>query len=362
MGHLRVPNGESLTDLAVRIGHSLLLCAFAAPALTAQTLRGDLVGAVSGQPVGYALLLLVDSTGRERVRTLSDGSGQFVLAAPSPGTYRVRVLRIGYQSFESPTMVLDAGERRYHAALPDVAIALPAVTVEAEKRCRVRPGEGEPVAALLEQSQTVLGVTELAIERRLFRFRSAVRDRMLGVDLRITRERGDTSNGFSAWPFGSLPPDSLVRNGFVQEGPNGPTYYSPDASVFFSDAFLDTHCFSVETHPTDSTVVGLRFEPVRKRKVPDVLGVLWLDRASRELRRLEYRYTGLEDWAPARLVGGWIEFRRLPNGAPLIVAWQIRAPVPSSNDGKRKLFGFMEREGRVINVFTADGHPITLPR
>jgi len=49
-------------------------------------------------------------------------------------------------------------------------------------------------------------------------------------------------------------------------------------------------------------------------------------------------------------------------GAPLIVAWQIRAPIPSSNGGKRKLFGFMEREGRVINVFTADGHPITLPR
>ena len=184
----------------------------------------------------------------------------------------------------------------------------------------------------------------------------------LGADLRIARESGDTSNGFSAWPFGSLPADSLVRNGFVQEGPNGPTYYSPDASVFFSDAFLDTHCFSVETHPTDSTVVGLRFEPVRKRKLPDVLGVLWLDRASRELRRLEYRYTGLDDWAPARLVGGWIEFRRLPNGAPLIVAWQIRAPIPSSNGGKRKLFGFMEREGRVINVFTADGHPITLPR
>ena len=357
-----MPNGHSLT-IAVSIRHSLLLGSLAGTALSAQTLRGELVGAVTAQPVAYALLLLVDSTGHERARMLSDGSGQFVLVAPSPGTYRVRILRIGYKSFASPTMVLDVGERRYHAALPDDAVALPAVTVEAEKRCRTRPGEGEPVAALLEQSQTLLGVTELAVERRLFRFRSALFDRSLEADLRVTKETGDTSNGFSAWPFESVPADSLVGNGFVQEGPNGPTYYSPDASVFFSDAFLDTHCFVVEKHRTDSTLVGLRFEPVRKRKLPDVRGVLWLERAGTGggLRRLEYNYTGLEGWVPTNLVGGWIEFRRLPNGAPVIVGWQIRAPIPLSDGRKRKLFGFKEREGRVINVFTADGHPVTLP-
>jgi len=45
----------------------------------------------------------------------------------------------------------------------------------------------------------------------------------------------------------------------------------------------------------------------------------------------------------------------------VIVGWQIRAPIPLSDGRKRKLFGFKEREGRVINVFTADGHPVTLP-
>jgi carboxypeptidase family protein len=343
----------------------LLAASFVATSLSAQTLLGELAGAVTGQPVAYALLLLVDSTGHERVRTLSDGVGHFVLVAPAPGTYRVRVLRIGYRSFESPTMTLDVGERRYNAALPDVAIALPAVTVEAEKRCRVRPpsgpGEGETVAALLEQSQTVLGLVELAVKRRLFRFRSALFERSLGTNLVVTNQTGDTSMGFSAWPFESVPADSLVGNGFVQGGPNGPTYYSPDASVFFSDAFLDTHCFSVEKHRTDSTLIGLRFEPVRKRKLPDVRGVLWLERSRTELRRLDYNYTGLEGWVPTNLTGGWVEFRRLPNGAPLIVGWQIRAPIPMSSGGERKLFGFKEREGRVVNVFTADGHPVTLP-
>ena len=329
--------------------------------LSAQTVHGELVGAATAQPIAYALVLLVDSSGHERARTLSDPAGQFVLLAPSPGTYRIRILRIGFKSFESPAMLLEGSERRYRAALPDVVMELPAVTVEAEKRCRTRPGEGEPVAQLLEQAQTVLRVTEMAVERRLFRFRSALLDRSLDADLRQTAEHGDTSNGFSAWPFSSLSPDTLVQNGFVQEGPTGPTYYSPDAAVFFSDAFLDTHCFSVEGHRSDSTLVGLRFEPVRKRKLPDIHGVLWLDRASSELRRLEYGYTGLEGWVPVQLIGGWIDFRRLPNGAPLIVAWQIRAPIPLQAGQRRKLYGFKEREGRVINVFTADGHPVTLP-
>jgi len=93
----------------------------------------------------------------------------------------------------------------------------------------------------------------------------------------------------------------------------------------------------------------------------DINGVLWLDRASSELRRLEYGYTGLEGWVPVQLIGGWIDFRRLPNGAPLIVAWQIRAPIPLQAGQRRKLYGFKEREGRVINVFTANGHPVTLP-
>lgn len=320
------------------------------------------MGAATNQPIDYGLILLVDSAGHERARTLSDAAGQFVLIAPSPGTYRVRILRIGFKSFESPAMPLDAGERRYRVALPDVVMELPAVTVEAEKRCRTHPGEGEPVAALLEQAQTVLRVTEMAVERRLFRFRSALLERSLDPDLRKTSEHGDTSNGFSAWPFGSLSPDTLVKDGFVQEGPSGPTYYSPDAAVFFSDAFLDTHCFRVERHGSDSTLVGLRFEPVRKRKLPDINGVLWLDRATSELRRLEYGYTGLESWVPVARIGGWIDFRRLPNGAPLIAAWQIRAPIPLHTGDRRKLYGFKEREGRVINVFTADGRPVTLPK
>ena len=76
---------------------------------------------------------------------------------------------------------------------------------------------------------------------------------------------------------------------------------------------------------------------------------------------MQYGYTGLEGWVPAQLIGGWIDFRRLPNGAPLIAAWQIRAPIPLQSGQRRKLYGFKEREGRVINVFTADGHPVTLP-
>jgi hypothetical protein len=88
--------------MSVRFCIAVFLLVAAPSAIPAQTIRGDLVGAATAQPIAYALVLLVDSAGHERARTLSDAAGQFVLLAPSPGTYRVRILRIGFKSFESP--------------------------------------------------------------------------------------------------------------------------------------------------------------------------------------------------------------------------------------------------------------------
>ncbi len=95
--------------------------------------------------------------------------------------------------------------------------------------------------------------------------------------------------------------------------------------------------------------------------MPDITGVLWLDRATAELRYLEYRYTKLAGWVPATAVGGRIDFQRLPNGAFVIHAWWIRAPIPElrRTPGREpRLFGFKERGGRVTAVLTADGRPV----
>ena len=73
--------------------------------------------------------------------------------------------------------------------------------------------------------------------------------------------------------------------------------------------------------------VGLEFVPLDGREEPDVRGVLWLDRATAELRYVEYTYTGLGFRGPVDWLGGRIDFRRVPSGTWIIPFWTVRAPL-----------------------------------
>jgi hypothetical protein len=73
-------------------------------------------------------------------------------------------------------------------------------------------------------------------------------------------------------------------------------------------------------------LIGLAFEPARKRRVADVKGVLWLDAATAELRHLEFTYTNLPWDVPASRVGGRVEFEQLASGVWIVRRWYVRAP------------------------------------
>jgi hypothetical protein len=79
--------------------------------------------------------------------------------------------------------------------------------------------------------------------------------------------------------------------------------------------------------------IGLGFEPVARTGLVDVAGVLWLDRASGELRNLEYRYElgvgnrAQEGSSATESATGRIEYRRLDNGGWIVNRWLIRVPV-----------------------------------
>jgi hypothetical protein len=105
--------------------------------------------------------------------------------------------------------------------------------------------------------------------------------------------------------------------------------------VLLSDAFAVGHCFRAVAPSADSgrlaAWIGIAFAPVRPRAgVAEVEGVLWLDRATAELREFAYRYVSLPD--DARLAeragaGGRVEFLRLPNGGWIVDRWSIRLPL-----------------------------------
>ncbi len=330
--------------------------------LAAQSVYGVVRLASDSMPASGALVALLDSTGHEAVRTFASVQGRYVLRASAPGAYRLRVLRIGYEPWVSPGFFLAARQpREYSPVIPGVAVKLPRITVTGTSRCGAPTDTTGFVATLWQQVTTALRATAWAEDHRLFRFSSSEYLRKFDAQGRlISTERHDHVDS-PGWLGQALSADSLVRGGFVQEAPGGPHYYAPDAQVLFSEPFLATHCFSVRAGGGDHAgLVGLAFRPIDSDRPNDIRGVLWIDRTTLELRKLEFEFTSLAQDIPGAKADGEIDFEHLPNGAWAIRRWRLRAPVASYNPAMQhpRLGGYDVQGGVVTAVYSARGEPI----
>lgn len=84
--------------------------ACAASEAPAQAVRGTVTSQRTGQPVGGAMVQLLDPAGAEVTRTQSDAEGRYGVRAPAPGTYRLRFLVPGYRSLVSLPLQIAAGQ------------------------------------------------------------------------------------------------------------------------------------------------------------------------------------------------------------------------------------------------------------
>lgn len=345
---------------------ALLVATLLAPlSLSAQAVRGSVAVGSGGEPVPSALVLLVDAAGRTRAGTLTGPDGRFTLAAPAPGTYTLRVERVGHESAVSPALALRAGETvEQRLVAPARASQLEGISVRASGRrgCQLRPAAGEATATLWTEARKALNAAAWARGARQTTYEVVRFDRELDPgSLRVLREDRRVATEVTTQPFASIPADSLSRRGYVQSGPSGTFYYAPDALVLLSDTFLDDHCFQVAEGGGEG-LVGLAFQPVRGRGVPEVRGVFWLDRASAELRWLEYEYLGLPASLPEGKLGGRVEFERHPSGAWFVSRWALRMPRLAREPGRvrevtgsarwvpggpEKLVGILETGGEV---------------
>jgi hypothetical protein len=244
---------------------------------------------------------------------------------------------------------------------------LPALTVEARRsHCGVRPGEEGIVGGLLDAAQVALQLAKATADEARLAFSTTTYLKQLTPDLRLLDSTLADATRLASWPIESAHPDSLRVWGFVRQPPEaervttaqtdvGPIYYGPDARVLFSDWFLETHCFRVEEEEGD--LLEVRFIPERRRDRVEIDGRLILHRASMELRRLEFEYVGLPRWVPKGEAGGFVELRRLREGAWIPRAWALRAPraVRSAGSSRLRLLGWVETGGQVTAVRSATG-------
>ena len=312
-----------------------LLVPLGAAAAGGQTLRGTVTR--EGAGVDGAIVLLVDSTGRIGGRGASRESGTFSVAADRPGRYTVKVLRIGFGPTTAGPLQLTRGATTpIDIQLTGKVVRIAELRITDRAPCEVRPDSGAVAFRLWDEARKALLATQLTQSEPLT-MRISSTERKLDRDgVRVLAESIDVRTVSTVRPFASLAPDSLVANGYVVRGAGGETFYwAPDADVLLSESFASTHCLRPQRSPADTSVsanwVGIAFEPSGEaRGVADVEGVLWLDRATGELRRLDYRYVNLPEFA--RLAervraGGRVEFLRLPAGGWIVPRWSIRYPL-----------------------------------
>lgn len=384
---------SSRTAVTLRL---VLLAAFVSGCVStaaSQIVRGTVLDSTTHQPVSDFIVSLVDDSGRVGVSVLASDAGNFLLRAPSAGHYRLRLQRIGYRSTVSEPFALASSETVIkRLAVLSIRVTLTAVRVTGRQACVINPRDGMAAAALWDEAQKVLLATQLVQSERSMRLTVRDFERDLSRDIpsastRVFNERSDIRTGISESPYYSLSPAVLERDGYTRVNGDSSAFFAPDAAVLLSDEFARSHCLRVQggaaegalsTPPKSNAddLVGLAFEPVRSRSVPDIRGVLWLDRRSAELRRLDYQYVGL-DLPPVSAgdtsFGGQIEIRSMGGGAWIIRRWQVRAPVvrliarQKLSDGgglgtmrvaivqERTIVAAHEEGGEVIRAATADG-------
>jgi hypothetical protein len=294
----------------------------------AQAVRGTVITPDS-LLVSGVIVTLIDSTGTPVARALADDGGRFTMRAPSAGTYHIEAKRLAFRPTIDRPILLEEGRILLHTlVLRGAPVQLDAVRVTAEQQCETRPDSGTMAFSVWEEARKALRASQLTRLTRAYKVdvTTYVRKKSVG----FYRERGNdssTQSGMSLRPFTSRPADELADRGYITRGPNSAVYHAPDEDVLLSESFGATHCLRILPDSGPDNVVRLGFAPVPGRRQTDIAGVLSIDRASSELRRLDFNFVNLPPLDVVGTPGGEIVFRRLPEGSWLIEQWAIWLPI-----------------------------------
>jgi hypothetical protein len=320
------------------------------------------------QPIAAGFVVLLDDNLTEHGRTLTDAQGRFQLDAPGPGTYRLQSAVIGIRSTITPAFTIQAGQDiEIQFSVQALFVTLPTVVIEDERTCEGPPEAGMAAGTLWEEARKALRLVTWTEQQEMLLYEVVLYERDLDPNtLEILKGRRSTYSEYQPRGFFATR-DSVSTVGYVQQGDDGGLIFSgPDAEVLLSEDFASQHCFGVVQGRGEQVgYVGLSFTPTLDRRLPDIAGVLWLDRETAELRFLEYRYTNVPTVLQSEKIGGRVEFEALPHGLWIVRRWWIRMPILSTrqqgySDFLRETYlkTIEEDGGWVTGIETPDGTPV----
>jgi hypothetical protein len=276
---------------------SLLIAALAiVPAAKAQVnvaapggvLTGTVQDSVTGQPVGYALVTLIE---RDE-RTFASEAGRFTFNGVSPGRLTLRITQIGYRG-RSVSLLVDTragGSGALVVAIMRQPLQLPEVVTQSDECPVSADPDGESGTVLDEafrNAERMLAVQRAYPYRSTFHHVTAVLDEKLATQRRIvdTIEYKSQENG--GYERGRV----LVMRESVDFGRAGLREHANyfQASDLARPEFRKNHCFwyvgpdSVKGFPA----YRIEFRPIATIRSADWAGILQIDSASMHLLRSE---------------------------------------------------------------------------
>jgi hypothetical protein len=299
-------------------------------ALLGQTVRGVVAERSSRQAVVGAIVQLIDSAGRPASQSLSNERGEYRVSVGVPGVYRLRTLRIGFRPQTSDALTLAADETVERSlVISSLPVSLDTVRVATRNSCRASGDTvvatytvWEQVRAALAAAQMTAASAELAVNVMSY-------ERTLDPTFKgVRKQSASFGNALSVRPWQSASAEEFRRRGYVTDDASGSrTYLAPDLEALLSPEFIEDHCIRLSTGSA-ATLIGIEFEPNRDRaKIPEIRGTVWVDRASAEVRSMDFRYENLTVAEIEARPGGQMEFLRFKDGGWVISRWNIRMPV-----------------------------------
>ena len=304
--------------------------------LAAQTVRGVVVDQLD-RPLAGVVVQLTDSTTRVLIRGLTNERGEYRLTAPRDGRYRVRTVRIGFRPSVTELISLTAAsETTRRLSLSSNPVVLEAVSSIGRTSCRMLGLDSTAATfAAWEQIRAALMAADATAESKRLSTTTLSYERKQTLDGFTIRQTGSVTTADAPQPWHSVSADSLRRAGYVVVDRDGEsrTFHGPDVGVLSSDSFLEDHCFHLVAG-SDPTRIGVAFEPTpQRRNMPEIIGTVWIDRASSELRNMHWQYINIARNIDETATGGIMDFARLRNGLWLISRWHIRMPIVEIGGG-----------------------------
>ena len=270
----------------------LLLTVAQLVAVPAPALRGTVIGAETGQPLGFSIVSLIPPASKR----FTNATGAFAFPDVGAGKYVLSVRQIGYAPLDTPIVVRADSATTLVLRLRHLAIELPPVTIAATQCTNPGPPDSSDTAlrAVFDQLQENSRRFELLADSYPFRYQ-------LEQTVRYVNQRGDTGRPMTKrmWLSSSDNREHPYAVGRVVERGWGP--WGDDVLLIHSAAledlgnpsFVANHCFRLAGRDTmgGETLVRIDFEPATRIPTADIAGAAYLDSITYRLRFTETTLT-----------------------------------------------------------------------